>query len=114
MRHDSDLKLDDLSEITEELYEEIRLLEPFGEGNLEPIFEFDGRVSSKRLLKEKHLALTIRDRNNKAMKMMAFHAPEEWQVVESGDEVRAQFVLTKNEWRGNVSIEGEILSLERL
>lgn len=114
LRHDSDLKLDDLSEVTEELYDEIRLLEPFGEGNLEPIFEFDGRVSSKRLLKEKHLALTIRDRNNKAMRMMAFHAPEEWQVVESGDEVRVQFVLTKNEWRGNVSIEGEILSLERL
>lgn len=114
LQNESDLKLDDLSEITEELYAEFSLLEPFGDGNTEPILEFAGRVVGKRLLKEKHLSLNVEDKNGKTIKLMAFYAPEEWKDIENGDMVRAQFTLTKNEWRGKVTIEGNILSLERL
>jgi len=108
----SDVKLVDLSEITEELFAEICLLEPFGEGNTEPIFEIEAQVCGKQILKEKHLALSIRDRSGKEMKMMAFYAQEAWKEVENGDMVRVQFRLMKNEFRGKVAIEGEIISLE--
>ena len=114
LRNESDLKLDDLSEVTEELYAEFCLLEPFGDGNTEPILELDGMVVGKRMMKEKHLALNIEDRNGKTIKLMAFYAPEGWFDIENGDKVRAQFTLTKNEWRGKVAVEGNILSLERL
>lgn len=114
LRSESDLKLKDLSGINEELFEEICLLEPFGDGNEEPVFEFDGAVCGKRIVKDKHLALTVRDSAKKNMKMMAFYAPEEWMATENGDKVRLQFTLTKNEWRGGVSIEGSVLSLERM
>ena len=114
LRSVSDLKLTDLSGLTEELFAEISMLEPFGDGNTEPIFEFDGQIYSKRVLKDKHLSITLRDRNMREMKMVAFHAPEEWKNYENGTDVRVQFTLTKNEWRGRVSIEGNILSLERL
>ena len=108
----SDLKIDDLSGITDELFAEISLLEPFGDGNTEPIFEITARVSNMRILKEKHLSLTIHDGNGKVMRMMAFYAPDEWKAVEVGDSVRLQFTLSKNEFAGKVSIEGEIISLE--
>ena len=114
LKSESDLKLKDLSGITEEFFNEICMLEPFGDGNTEPIFEIDGQIVGKRVLKDKHLALSVRDVNGKVMKMMAFYAPEEWKTVENGEKIRTQFILTKNEWRGNVSIEGNILSLERL
>ncbi|MCR5572879.1 MAG: single-stranded-DNA-specific exonuclease RecJ [Candidatus Saccharibacteria bacterium] len=114
LKSESDLKLKDLSGITEELYAEICLLEPFGDGNTEPIFEIDGQVYGKRILKDKHLALTIRDVAGKEIKLMAFYASDKWKVTENGERIRAQFSLTKNEWRGKVSIEGSILSLERL
>jgi single-stranded-DNA-specific exonuclease len=114
LRRASDLRLNDLSGIGEELFEEICLLEPFGEGNEEPVFEFEGILCSKRIMKDKHLALTIRDDAKNSMKMMAFHASKEWMAVENGDKVRLQFVLAKNEWRGKVSIEGNVLSLERI
>lgn len=110
----SDLKIRDLSGINEELYEEICLLEPFGDGNTEPVFEFTGLVSGKRILKDKHLSLVLRDTNGKSIKMMAFYASEEWKAVESGEKVKVQFTLSKNEWHREVSIEGSILSLERL
>ena len=114
LRNMSDLKLLDLSEVTEELYAEFCLLEPFGDGNTEPILELDGIVVDKRVMKEKHLSLNVGDRNGKVIKLMAFYAPEEWFGVENGNRVRVQFTLTKNEWRGKVAVEGSILSLERL
>lgn len=114
LRATSDIVLKDLSGMTEELWAEVQLLEPFGDGNTEPIWEIVAEVARKSVLKEKHLALTLRDKNGKEMKMMAFYAPEEWKEVEIGASVRVQFNLTKNEWRGKVSVEGSILSLESM
>jgi single-stranded-DNA-specific exonuclease len=111
LRVKSDVILSDLSELTPELYEEICQLEPFGTGNEEPIFEYVGRVSGKRILKEKHLSLMVSDGENE-FKMMSFYAPEEQMAVETGDEVKVQFTLSKNEWGGKVKIEGAIISLE--
>ena len=104
--------MDDFSGVSEELFAEISLLEPFGDGNTEPIFEIVATVSGKKILKEKHLSVILRDKNGKTMKMLAFYAPEEWLAVEIGGMVRVQFTLEKNEFRGNTMIEGNIISLE--
>ena len=89
-------------------------MEPFGDGNTEPIFEFTGEVCERRLLKEKHLSLVTKDKNGKILKMVGFYATPEWLAVENGDKVRVQFTLTKNEFRGKVAIEGSLISLERI
>ncbi|MCQ2570641.1 MAG: single-stranded-DNA-specific exonuclease RecJ [Candidatus Saccharibacteria bacterium] len=111
LRVKSDVELKDLSELTVELYDEICSLEPFGVGNEEPVFEFIGIVEGKRILKEKHLSLTISDGENE-IRMMSFYASDEQFKVETGDNVKVQFTLSKNEWGGKVSIEGMINSLE--
>jgi single-stranded-DNA-specific exonuclease len=111
LRSNSDVILDDLSELTEELYDEICQLEPFGLGNEEPIFEFVGRVSGHRVMKEKHLSLTLSDGKHD-IRLMSFYASDEQMAVETGDKVKVQFTLSKNEWGGNVRIEGMIISLE--
>lgn len=111
LRSNSDVILDDLSELTEELYDEICQLEPFGLGNEEPIFEFVGRVSGRRVMKEKHLSLTLSDGEHD-IRLMSFYASDEQMAVETGDKVKVQFTLSKNEWGGNVRIEGMIISLE--
>ena len=46
------------------------------------------------------------------MRLMSFYAPEDQMTVRAGDRVRVQFTLSKNEWGGNVRIEGMIISLE--
>ena len=111
LRQKSDITLDNLSEISVELFDEISQLEPFGNGNEEPIFEYTGRVSAQRILKEKHLSLTVSD-GERELRLMAFYASNEWMAVKTGDRVRVQFTLTKNEWGGQTKIEGAIISLE--
>ena len=114
LRHDSDIVLRDFSDITPDSYDEIMLLEPFGEGNPEPIFEVELDFKNRRVLKEKHLSLLFFDANGKSMKMMAFYAPEEWLSLPESGRARVQFTLMKNEWRGNVEIAGNIISLEEI
>ena len=110
----SDVKLKDLTGVTEELFDEICLLEPFGDGNTEPIFEFTGEVVGARLLKEKHLALTLEDQKQNTIKLIGFYAAPEWRDARVGQMIRAQFTLTKNDFRGKVAIEGSLISLERI
>ena len=110
----ADLKVDDLSELDETLYDEISLLEPFGDGNTEPIFETTATVVGRRVLKEKHLSVQLRDKKGNEMKMMAFSAPADWLAVETGQCLNVQFTLTKNEWRGATKIEGQLCGLHRV
>ena len=110
----TDLALDNLKGIDLTLYDEISQLAPFGEGNEEPLFEIRVRVVGRRLLKERHLALTVADDCGNEMKMMAFYAPEEWLAVRAGDELGLQFSLMKNEWRGAAKIEATITDLKQI
>ncbi len=111
LRQKSDIIVSNLGEITETLYDEVCLLEPFGLGNEEPIFEFTGRISGRRVLKEKHLSLTMSDGKDE-IRLMSFYVSEEQMTVSTGDKAKVQFTLSKNEWGGNVRIEGMIISLE--
>ena len=112
-KQESDIALDNFKELTEELYDEIHQMEPFGPGNEEPIFEFVGEITSKRVLKDKHLSLEVFD-GERHFRMMDFYSPEEHLALETGARVRVQFTLNKNEWGGRVKIEGAIISLEEI
>jgi single-stranded-DNA-specific exonuclease len=113
LKQESDIRLTSFKELTEELYDEIHQMEPFGPGNDEPIFEFTGEITSKRVLKEKHLSLEFYDGERHFM-MMDFYSPEEHMALETGQNARVQFTLSKNEWGGRVKIEGAIISLEEI
>ena len=107
----ADLKLDDFSELNLELTEEIAKLEPFGEGNLEPVFEAEAEVVSSRVLKEKHLSLVLKDGQGRYMKMMAFFAPDAWMGLRANQMVRVRFSLEENEFRGERKVEGRIKAI---
>ena len=112
LRQVSDVILGDFSKLSLELCDEIQQMEPFGEGNQEPIFEITATVKAVRVLKEEHLSLTLKDRGGLEFRLMGFYAPDEWLGVKAGQDVLVQFTLTKNEWGGNTKLEGIVISLE--
>lgn len=96
----------DLSEISKEMVESLRELEPFGEGNKMPIFAFKNlKIDSIRALSEgKHLKLTLKN-NNTIINAIGFnlgHLSEEYRI---GDKVDVAGVLEINSFNGVDAIQ---------
>jgi len=111
-----DLAVEDLGDLTEEFVEELSLLEPYGEGNPEPVLKLSGVLvlsADKMGSDGRHLRLNVRGRDGKTMKLVAFYAEDAWFEVEEGERVDVLVTLDVNEWNGLRSVEGRILSVER-
>ena len=111
-----DVEIDDFAEIDEQLVADIAQMEPFGNGNPEPVLKLSHGVvlSTRRMGSDgQHVKLTIRDSGERTLQMLAFNAPETF-FCEPGDEVATWFQPTINEWNGQRTVEGRLLHLERL
>lgn len=109
-----DVKIADFSEVTEGLVAHIAELEPFGNGNPEPVLKIeDVQVIGLRRMgaEAQHLKLAVQDANGKSIELLAFSAPVEW-FCEPGTRVTAWFQPSINEWQGRRSVEGRLLHLE--
>ena len=102
-----------LSEVNEELLQQIDSLEPFGNGNERPI------LYSENLLVERmrrmgadnqHVKLTLSD-GETSMDFLAFNAEPNW-FVEPGEYVDVWHQPEMNEWQGRRSVEGRIVDLQ--
>lgn len=110
-----DLIVEDFEELSLELIEELRELEPYGEGNQEPVFLLpEVRVveAAKLGANGQHLRLMVWDKSGQRMKLIAFYAPEEYLRLNGGETVNVWVTLTENEYRGIRSAEGRIVRLE--
>ena len=109
----ADVEIDDFSEIDEELVENLAKMEPFGNGNPEPVVKITTSIvlSVRRMGADgQHVKLALRDKNGKVLQMLAFNAPEEF-FREPGDEVAAWFHPIINEWQGVRTVEGRLLHI---
>ena len=110
-----DVRLTEVGDLDLELIEEIEQLEPFGEGNPEPIMLLTDMFvldASRIGTEEQHLRMLVRDENGKTLKLVAFFAPKMWLELRSGSRVNIWINLVENEWNGIRSVEGRILKLE--
>ncbi len=112
----ADVVITDFSEVTEGLIEQITQLEPFGNGNPEPVLQInDAVVINIRTMgaNGQHVKLAVQDVAGKVLEMLAFNAQAEW-FVEIGVRVNLWFQPSVNEWQGRRSIEGRLLHLEKV
>jgi single-stranded-DNA-specific exonuclease len=110
----ADVSLDSFEDINEALLAELEHLEPFGNGNPEPVFRAENlTVTNQRRMgaDAQHVKLELQDKNRKQMQFIAFSAPEHF-FVEPGEQVSIWFQPTLNEWQGRRSVEGRLLHLE--
>jgi single-stranded-DNA-specific exonuclease len=111
-----DVTLSGFYEVSEALLDELALLEPFGNGNPEPVLKVNQLlvVNQRRMGADaQHVKLELRDSAGQQLSLIAFGAPESF-FAEPGEYVTAWFQPIVNEWRGRRSIEGRLLHVERV
>lgn len=111
-----DIIVDSFRHIDESLLGAVAALEPFGNGNPEPVFKSENaRVLTVRRMGSdaQHVKLELEDVRGSSMHFLAFNAPEHF-FVEPATSVRVWYQPTVNEWQGRRTIEGRLLHLEQL
>ncbi len=101
-------------EVTEQLVEQLSLLEPFGNGNPQPVLHSQNLLvlGQKRMGAEyQHVKLELQDAGGVSLQVLAFGAPEHF-FVEPGERVSIWYQPDINEWNGRRTVEGRLLHLE--
>jgi len=105
--------LAEIDQVGEELVSEIAALEPFGNGNLQPVLRSDGLVvvHVRRMGADgQHVKLELRPPAGKTMQFLAFNAPDHF-FAEIGTVVSVWYQPDVNEWQGRRTVEGRLLHL---
>jgi len=103
-----------LEEVTEELIAAIATLEPFGNGNPQPVLRTEPlMVRGVRRMGDsgQHIKLTLQSDTGNSIDVVAFNAPDYF-LVEQGVSIRVWYAPELNEWQGRRRVEGRLLHLE--
>src|SRR3954463_4423473 len=94
---DSEVNLD---EVSPNLFECLRQLEPFGQGNREPVFVTKAArlIGPPRVLKEKHMKLRVAGQNGRAFDVLAWRMADTLQALNlvAGESLELAFRLEEN------------------
>jgi len=114
MKPQEEITVEDFSDFSIELVEKIGLLEPFGQGNSQPIFKVDHvRIVDIRRMgdKKQHVRITCSDHMDRQLQCVAFSAPKHFFQYPDG-EVSIWITLEINEWNGSRSLQARLLEVQ--
>ena len=103
----------ELTDLTERLVMEFSSLEPFGNGNPQPVLRSNGLTVMhvrKMGAESQHVKLETRSPGGVSVQLLAFNAPPHF-FVEPGTIVDVWYHPDINEWMGKKSVEGKLLHL---
>jgi single-stranded-DNA-specific exonuclease len=114
-QREADLIVDDAGELNWELYELMEQLEPFGNGNPQPVFglskvklvDIDGVGKDKQ-----HLKMRLAAHTGQLFEAIGFNLAEKYPNLRSGQMVNALCYLEKNTFNGRSSLQLVILALQ--
>ena len=104
----------EFTHVTEELVKLLESLEPFGNGNTQPILRTNGvKVLRVRRMgtEAQHVKLEVIAQDGTRLGLLAFAAPEHF-FVEPGSEMTVWYQPDVNEWQGRQTVEGRLLHIE--
>lgn len=103
----------ELQHVTEALVQDLARLEPFGNGNPQPVLKTKGLTVMhirKMGSESQHIKLETRTSDGTTLQFLAFNAPKHF-FVEPGTMIDAWYHPDINEWMGRRSVEGKLLHL---
>lgn len=104
----------DLSEVDLELIDKIKDLEPFGNGNPDPMLRTNNlRVSARRVMGSdgQHVKYSLRDEKGSAIDLIAFNSAHQF-TIPVGEIVNVWYQPTLNEWNGTRKVEGFLKNIQ--
>lgn len=110
----AELETTDLGDVSLELVEDLKLLEPFGAGNEEPVICIKSPeiVETRRMGDQgQHLRIDLRGKDGKILKCVAFSAPEAWFNLDNNETYNFLIKPVENEWNGTRSVEARLIDV---
>jgi single-stranded-DNA-specific exonuclease len=104
-----------LSSVTLKTIESVSRLEPFGEGNPEPIFLSRGcsvATADQIGASRQHLRMQLVDESGKRVKAIGFGVGERLKEVKTGDTIDLVYSMSLNDWNGRQNAECRILDFK--
>jgi single-stranded-DNA-specific exonuclease len=103
-----DVELDNFASLDWDLWTALQQLEPYGNGNPEPIFRLKNAkvVSVQRVgVDKKHLRLKLADQQGTIMPAIGFGQAERHPNLKEGQAVEVHFQLSKNDFQGRSDLQ---------
>ncbi len=110
----ADLSTEHLGDFTLDFLDSLKLLEPYGPGNEEPIFCLTGAsiLETRRMGSDgQHLRLDLRGKDGKIIKCVSFFAPASWFTLDEAENYDFLIRPIENEFRGVRSVEARLLDI---
>ena len=105
-----------LAYVTEELIEELELLEPFGKGNTKPLFaEKNLKVQNLRIIGKNQnvLKFQVLDQTGRKMEAIYFGEVQEcMEYLQEKETVALTFYPSINEYRGNKTVQITVVNYQ--
>ena len=101
-------------EITENFYNIICRMEPFGPENMRPVFIAKNCIDFgySKILKEAHIKFVLRQKET-IMNGIAFNMVEKFLLLANAKPVDIVFSINENEWNGNKNLQLIIIDIRR-
>ena len=102
----------DFAEITENFYNIICRMEPFGPENMRPVFITKNccDFGYSKILKEAHIKFVLRQKET-ILNGIAFNMHEKFALLSSQKEVDIVFSIDENEWNGNKNLQLKVIDM---
>ncbi len=99
-------------EITKSLYKIITQMEPFGPGNMRPVFVARNVADNgfSKIVKENHVRFVLKQ-NKFTLTGIGFNMADKFSLLENNKPVDIVFSIDENEWNDTVSLQLRIIDL---
>lgn len=97
-------------EINHAFYKIIYQMEPFGPGNMRPVFLATGVTDTERsrIVKDNHVKFSL-TQNGCTMEGIGFNLADKFHIIQEATAIDVVFTLDENEWNGNTSIQLKVI-----
>ena len=104
-----------LTKITQEMYDEIQKLGPFGMSNPEPVFSSkDVEVVEWKVIGKdgRHMRLMVKEGDSPYFEAVAFGMAEQLRSLNVGDTIDIAYTIDVNEWNGRKKLQLKVKDIQ--